>query len=235
MLVFAVVEVAGVVAGITGCVSVPYVSVRSSDVLFRLGRNATSGVARTSAMPAVKVDPFCVERTRLAPAVALPFHPSSSPRMPARFLLIRVAVQDEPHVLTRQRHRRACRTLHRYRSPASTVSLPVATLSFWLVPRTGLPRRQHGEAPRRPQLLRIFASGTVISPAISLLKTMLSPTPRTSLPFNWSPLVKMRVSAAGAAGALVLRPAGQQRHAQGSTPTPAHPVHRSIVRYISRD
>src|ERR1700733_15415878 len=45
-----------------------------------------------------------------------------------------------------------------------------------------------------------LARGMVISPAMSLLKTMESPTPRRTVPLSWSPLVKMTTSGAGGAG-----------------------------------
>ena len=38
------------------------------------------------------------------------------------------------------------------------------------------------------------------SPAMSLLKTTESPTPRSSVPVSWSPLVKTITSGAGLAG-----------------------------------
>ena len=41
----------------------------------------------------------------------------------------------------------------------------------------------------------------MISPAMSLLKVTVSPVPREEVPVSWSPLVKMMVSGAGAAGA----------------------------------
>ena len=42
-----------------------------------------------------------------------------------------------------------------------------------------------------------LSSGTVISPAMSLLKTTELPAPRSSVPVSWSPLVKMMTSGSG--------------------------------------
>src|ERR1035441_2803933 len=42
-----------------------------------------------------------------------------------------------------------------------------------------------------------LSSGTVISPAVSLLKTMELPAPRSKVPVSWSPLVKRMTSGAG--------------------------------------
>ena len=42
----------------------------------RRGSQGTVGMVRTSAMPAVKVSPFWVERTTVAPPVMEPFQPS---------------------------------------------------------------------------------------------------------------------------------------------------------------
>src|SRR5579871_1261299 len=45
-----------------------------------------------------------------------------------------------------------------------------------------------------------LSSGTVISPATSLLKVIELPTPRSSVPESWSPLVKRITSGAGFCG-----------------------------------
>ena len=47
----------GLVWGMTGEVSLPKVSCRSKEVLSRGGRKETTGMARTRAMPAVRVSP----------------------------------------------------------------------------------------------------------------------------------------------------------------------------------
>ena len=83
------------------------------------------------------------------------------------------------------------------RVPAGTVALRVM----------GAPLRRTANLDWERSSL-ILSRGMVISPAMSLLKTMESPTPRRTVPVSWSPLVKTMTSGAGAAGAWAVAMAG---------------------------
>ncbi len=70
--------VGGVVGGITGCVVLAVGLGHVELVRSRAGSHGTVGIARTRAIAPLN-GPVFVERTKLAPAVIVPFHPYKAP------------------------------------------------------------------------------------------------------------------------------------------------------------